>query len=74
MTAMDDKKVRIVAFVARHWDEHGYSPTLQQIADATGYASAAGAHNAVWALIAEGRLSGSPGRSLAVPDHARADG
>lgn len=52
----------IEAFLAAH----GYPPTIRQIADGVGYASASSAHNAVWALIAEGRLSGSPGRTLRI--------
>ena len=56
----------VYAFVEKYLAEHDYPPTLRQIAEAVGYASPSSAHNAVWALIAEGRLSGSPGRTLRI--------
>ena len=56
----------VYAFVEKYIAEHDYPPTLRQIAEAVGYASPSSAHNAVWALIAEGRLSGSPGRTLRI--------
>jgi SOS-response transcriptional repressor LexA len=74
MSAADDKKIRIIEFIGQYRETYGYAPTLRQIAEHSGYESASGVHNAVWALIAEGRLAGAPGRSLHVPDRARADG
>ena len=74
MSAADERKHLIVRFVGEFRETYGFAPTLRQIADSCGYASVAGVHNAVWALIAEGRLAGSPGRSLHAPGQARTDG
>ena len=74
MSAADERKQGIIDYVRDFRETYGFAPTLRQIAEACGYASPAGVHNAVWALIAEGRLSGTPGRSLHVPDQPRADG
>ena len=74
MSAAAERKQQIVDYIRDYRETYGYAPTLRQIAEACGYASSAGVHNAVWALIAEGRLSGTPGRSLHVPDQAHADG
>lgn len=34
---MTRRQSAIVAYIAQHWQEHGYSPTLREIAEATGY-------------------------------------
>jgi repressor LexA len=54
----------VYVFVAAYIDKHGYPPTVREVQDALDYASPSSAHNALWALIGEGRLFGSPGRSL----------
>lgn len=59
-------KERVYEFVVAFIEEHGYAPTLREIQEGVGYASPSSAHNAIWALIAEGRLTGSPGRTLRV--------
>lgn len=56
----------VFEFIEKYLAEHGYPPTMRQISEGVGYASPSSAHNAVWALIAEGRLSGSPGRTLRI--------
>jgi len=66
MTPSREHFEEVYAFVEQYLSEHDYPPTLRQIAEAVGYASPSSAHNAVWALIAEGRLTGSPGRTLRV--------
>jgi len=60
----DDKFDEVYEFVVRFISERGYAPTIRQVQEGVGYASASSAHNAIWALIGEGRLFGSPGRSL----------
>ena len=55
---------RVLDFITAYFAEHGHAPTLQEVADGVGYASKSSAHNAVWALITTGSLTGSPGRSL----------
>lgn len=61
---MNTRHREVYEFVSGFIGEHGYAPTLQEICVAVGYASRSAAHNAVWALIAEGYLTGSPGRTL----------
>ena len=58
------RNIEVYDFVAAFIEEHNYPPTLDEICAAVGYASRSAAHNAVWALIAEGYLTGSPGRTL----------
>jgi repressor LexA len=58
------KKEQVFAFVRAYIGEHGYPPTVREIANGVGYASSSSAHNAVRVLIDDGRLFGSPGRSL----------
>jgi repressor LexA len=59
-----EKQREVYDFVVKHVVERGYPPTLQEICVGVGYAARSSAHNAVWGLIAEGYLSGSPGRTL----------
>lgn len=61
---MTPRQREIYDFIASHIEQKGYPPTLQEICIAVGYASRSAAHNAVWGLISEGYLTGSPGRTL----------
>lgn len=58
----------IVAFVARHWREIGYAPTLREIAHGCGLRDCTGAAYQVGLLIAQGRLAQEAGipRSIRV--------
>jgi repressor LexA len=59
-----DYREEVFVFVRSYIGEHGYPPTIREIAEGVGYASSSSAHNAVRVLINDGRLFGSPGRSL----------
>jgi SOS-response transcriptional repressor LexA len=58
----------VLDFVTAYLAEHEHAPTLREIAEGVGYASSSSAHNAVWALISQGLLTGSPGRALRIGD------
>lgn len=53
----------LLAFIAKHCLEYGYSPSYQEIADALGIRSKSGVKRLVDGLIDRGRLEMLPRRS-----------
>lgn len=68
----------MLGFIASFVNEHGYSPTYRQMADASGLASTSGVSRIVHALAERGCLTILPGRGRSVyltkdgADHAAA--
>ena len=56
----------VLAFIARHQRDHGLPPTLQQIADAFGFAQACAAHKHVRRLQQAGHLQVLPGQARGI--------
>lgn len=53
----------VLAFIRRYVAEHGWPPSLEEIAEGAGLRSKASAHEHVQALVAEGRLRRGSRRS-----------
>lgn len=53
----------VLAFVTKYCEEHGHSPSYQEIADAVGIASKSGVKRLVDGLVARGRLEMLPRRA-----------
>lgn len=60
---LTDRQRQVLAFIGRHADAHGLPPTLQQIADAFGFAQACAAHKHVKRLQQAGYLEVQPNRA-----------
>ena len=56
----------VLAFITRHQRDHGLPPTLQQIADAFGFAQACAAHKHVRRLQQAGHLQVLPGQARGI--------
>lgn len=65
MTTTEEEVLRVVE---RFIDNHGYAPTLAEIAILCGFSSRTSAHTHVWSLIGQGYLAGAPGRTLRLGD------
>ena len=67
MTAtLTPRQQAVLDFIARHQREHGLPPTLQQIADAFGFAQACAAHKHVKRLQQGGHLQVLPGQARGI--------
>lgn len=62
------RQQRIVEAVASYWLEHGYAPSIREIADAVDLWSTSAAHRQIRMLVAAGVLAKTDGipRSLRV--------
>ncbi len=62
------RRAAIVAFIAEHWAEQGYAPTLREILAAVGLRSISSAHRHLQLLEEAGRVAAAPGipRSIRV--------
>ena len=53
----------VLAFVSKYCEEHGCSPSYQEIADAVGIASKSGVKRLIDGLVERGRLEMMPRRA-----------
>jgi repressor LexA len=51
---------RIVSAIAAYWSEHGYAPTMREVAAAAGLRSPESVHTHLQQLAAEGRIRYQP--------------
>ena len=68
MTASEEA---VLVVVERFIGNHGYPPTLAEIAILCEFSSRTSAHTHVWSLIGQGYLAGAPGRTLRLGDRPR---
>lgn len=54
---------RIVAFIAEFWADHGYAPSLRDVAEAVGERSVSPVFFHLRLLAAAGRVAYAPGKS-----------
>lgn len=60
------KERKVLEFIIQYIDRRGYSPTLQEIADACGLKSPATVHEHIWYLIKKGYLKKTDGVSRSI--------
>jgi repressor LexA len=60
------KERKVLDFIIQYIDRRGYSPTLQEIADACGLKSPATVHEHIWYLIKKGYLKKTDGVSRSI--------
>jgi DNA-binding MarR family transcriptional regulator len=60
------RQAEVLGYLREHQVEHGFAPTVDELSQACGLGSAAGAHRMLKTLEAKGYVRRSPGRSRAV--------
>lgn len=60
MTAMQKK---VFDYINQYWEENGYSPSYDDIADALGISSRSNVHRVIYALIERGFIENLPGKA-----------
>jgi repressor LexA len=58
-----DRRAAVVEFVTSYWRDHGYAPSVREVAGGVGFHTASGAAYQIRILIAEGVLVRAPGVS-----------
>jgi len=68
------RREAIVTAIAAYWGEHGYAPSVREVAAAVGVASSGSLHGHLAALRAAGRISWRVGatRTLRVVEESNA--
>ena len=56
MTCRIDKDDAIVAFIAQHWEEKDYGPTIREIQRACNFSTTSLLSIHLWRLAAQGRI------------------
>lgn len=71
--SLTEAQLVMLAFIARYTAEHGYPPTLREMATSVGSKSTHTGHSYVRALVAKGVLTKTPtiARSLVLTDEGR---
>lgn len=59
---MTPKRARVLVFLVRYWKQHGFAPTLQEIAQHLGIVTASTAMKHIDILEAQGYVSRSEGQ------------
>jgi repressor LexA len=60
---VQDRRGRILSFIHRYSMENGYSPTVREMAEASGLASTSTVHFHLQEAVRDGELRYLPGRS-----------
>jgi len=70
---IQQRRDAILYFIEEYSMRHGYSPTIREMADATGLASTAAVHHHLQAAVEEGTLTYQRGRMRTWKVTPRAD-
>ncbi len=60
---MTKRQKQVFDFILKFWEEHGYSPSYEDIAKGVGIASKSNIHRLVYSLVNRGFLKNQPNKS-----------
>jgi len=60
---MTKRQKQVLDFVLKFWEEHGYSPSYEDIGSGLGIASKSNVHRLIYSLVNRGFLKNQPGKS-----------
>jgi repressor LexA len=60
---MTKRQKQLLDFIMKFWEENGYSPSYEEMAEGLGIASKSNVHRLVYSLVNRGFLKNHPNKS-----------